>query len=221
MTEPNPRVALIHGTLASIAPATAGMTAEFPSAEVWNILDDKLLPDADASGGLTARLVERMNRLIALATSDGAAAVLLACSMYGPVAQSTNAAIPVLSSDEAAFEAVLRGGFGRVLVLASVDASLTDAVARLTTFLSDAGSQTVVVGRMAEGALAATKVGDEAGLAAALVETARPLIASVDAILLAQYSLAPAATTLEQALKRPVISGPQAAALKLRAAISA
>jgi len=40
-------------------------------------------------------------------------------------------------------------------------------------------------------------------------------------VLLGQYSLAPAAITLEEALGLPVISGPQSAALKLKSAVSA
>ena len=156
-----PRIALIHGTPAAIAPAVAGMTTVFPGAEVWNILDDKLLPDADAQGGLTPHLVDRMNRLIDLALADGAAGVLLTCSMYGSLAHATTADVPVLSPDEAAFETALAGNYGTILVVASFESALNDSVARFATFLQENGSATQVVGEPVPAAFVATKAGDD------------------------------------------------------------
>jgi hypothetical protein len=216
-----PRVALIHATTAAIAPAVAGMNNAFPGAEVWNLLDDQLLPDADAHGGLAPHLAERMNRLIDLAIAHGAAGVLLTCSMYGSVAQATKADVPVLSPDEAAFEKALAGNYGKVLMFASFESALNDSVARFAEFLKANGSATKVIGEPVPAALIATKAGDISALTAALIEAAKPFVGSVDAVLLGQYSLAPAAIALEEALGLPVISGPQAAALKLKTAVTA
>jgi hypothetical protein len=218
---PAPRIALIHATTAAMAPAVAGMNNVFPGAEVWNLLDDQLLPDADAHGGLAPQLAERMHRLIDLAITHGAAGVLLTCSMYGSVAQATNADVPVLSPDEAAFEKALAGNYGKVLMVASFESALSDSVARFAEFLKANGSATQVIGEHVPGALIATKAGDISALTAALIEAAKPFVGSVDAVLLGQYSLAPAAIALEEALGLPVISGPQAAALKLKAAVTA
>jgi hypothetical protein len=220
-TKSTPRIALIHGTPAAIAPAVAGMNTIFPGAEVWNILDDKLLPDADAQGGLTPHLVERMTRLIDLALADGAAGVLLTCSMYGSVAQATTAGVPILAPDEAAFETALAGNYGKVLLVASFESALNDAVARFAEFLRTNGSATEVVGETVPAAFIATKAGDTGALTSALIDAAKPFVGSVDAVLLAQYSLAPAAIALEEALGLPVISGPQAAALKLKSTVLA
>jgi hypothetical protein len=216
-----PRIALIHATTAAIAPAVVGMNTAFPGAEVWNILDDRLLPDADAHGGLAPQLVERMSRLIDLALANGAAGVLLTCSMYGSVAQATTADVPVLSPDEAAFEKALAANYGKVLMVASFESALNDSVARFAEFLQANGSATKVVGETVPAAFIATKAGDVSALTAALIEAAEPYVGSVDAVLLGQYSLAPAAIALEEALGLPVISGPQSAALKLKSAVSA
>lgn len=215
------RIALIHATTAAIAPAVAGVNTVFPGAEVWNILDDKLLPDADAHGGLAPQLVARMSRLIDLALANGAAGVLLTCSMYGSVAQATTADVPVLSPDEAAFEKAIAGNYGKVLMVASFESALNDSVARFAEFLRANGSATKVVGETVPAAFIATKAGDVSALTAALIEAAKPYVGSVDAVLLGQYSLAPAAIALEEALGLPVISGPQSAALKLKSAVSA
>jgi phosphohistidine swiveling domain-containing protein len=216
-----PRIALIHATPAAIAPAVAGMNTVFPGAEVWNILDDKLLPDADAQGGVTPHLAERMTRLIDLALAEGAAGVLLTCSMYGSVALATQADVPILAPDEAAFETALAGNYGTVLLVASFESALNDCVARFAEFLQANGSATKVVGETVPAAFVATKAGDVIALTEALIAAAKPFVGSVDAVLLAQYSLAPAAAAIEDALGLPVISGPQAAALKLKAAVTA
>jgi hypothetical protein len=220
-TTDTPRIALIHATPAAIAPAVAGMNTVFPGAEVWNILDDKLLPDADAQGGVTPHLAERMTRLIDLALAEGAAGVLLTCSMYGSVALATQAEVPILAPDEAAFETALAGDYGTVLLVASFESALNDCVGRFAEFLHANDSATKVVGEVVPAAFVATKAGDVSALTDALIEAARPYVGSIDAVLLAQYSLAPAAAAIEEALGLPVISGPQAAALKLKAALAA
>jgi Asp/Glu/hydantoin racemase len=211
------RIALIHGTPAAIVPAVAALAANFPEAEAWNLLDDKLLTDADAHGGLTPELRERMNRLIAHALAGGAAGVLLTCSMYGAVAQATHATVPVLAPDEAAFAAVAAGGYDRVLLVTSFASALDDAEKRLNDFL--AGTSTRVVGAVVPAALAATKAGDDDASASSSASSIEPRRGSVDAVILGQYSLAPAAAALSARLELPVIAGPRAAAIALRAAV--
>ncbi|MEV6811846.1 hypothetical protein [Micromonospora sp. NPDC051296] len=101
MTDSPPTVAVIHATAASMAPAADALSAAFPQARVWNLLDDLLLRQAEQHGGVTAPLRRRMSTLIGHAVDGGANAVLLSCSMYGPVAQELAPAypVPVLASD--------------------------------------------------------------------------------------------------------------------------
>lgn len=94
MTTNPPTVALIHATTAAIAPAAAAFADRFPEARLWNLLDDLLMTEADAAGGLTAPLRRRMRCLIAHAEDGGAAAILLTCSLYGPVAGEVTPARP-------------------------------------------------------------------------------------------------------------------------------
>ncbi|THV34676.1 aspartate/glutamate racemase family protein [Glycomyces buryatensis] len=210
-----PRLALIHGTSAAVAPAVDGLAAVFPEAEPWNILDDRLLPDADAAGGLTPELAERMSRLIGFARDGGAAAVLLTCSMYGTVATSAELDIPVLAPDQAAFARVVRERWGSVLVVASFETAAIDAAARLRSTLADAGVGTRVDVVTADAALRPSRSGDVDALENALADVVADK-AACDAVVLAQYSLAPAAALLEQRLGLPVVSGPQAAAAMLK-----
>ena len=71
------RIALISATPLAIAPAMAAVTEAFPDATVWNLLDDRLLADAQQAGGITPGLAARMDQLIELALAGGADGVLL------------------------------------------------------------------------------------------------------------------------------------------------
>jgi Asp/Glu/hydantoin racemase len=203
----NPRLALISATPAAIGPAVAALAEDFPQAQPWNILDDRLL--ADAHDGLTAALADRMRSLIGYAVTSGADGVLLTCSLYGVVAKETAASIPVLAPDEAAFEEA--SDYGRILVVASLKSALQDSIARFTA---------VTMNTEVSGALAPQAFGANGyALRDALIEACEKRAA--DAVLLAQYSLAPAATALSKAIGLPVISGPRSAAARLKAVIEA
>lgn len=203
------RIALISATPAAIAPAVTGLATEFSEAQPWNLLDDRLL--ADASDGLTPELAERMRRLIAYAVDNGADGVLLTCSLYGPVVDSVTSPVPVFAPDSAVFQRAT--DYAKVLVLASFETAMTDSVARFHAY----APKTEAVGVVAPDAFGAK---DTETLFVALRDACQSYDGSYDAVLLAQYSLAPAAEKLSAALGRPVLSGPQAAAAALKAAIA-
>ena len=50
-----PTVAMVHATPAAIAPAVAAFAECFPAAELWHLLDDRLVSDAEQAGGLCRR----------------------------------------------------------------------------------------------------------------------------------------------------------------------
>jgi hypothetical protein len=210
-----PLIAVISGTPTAIAPAVAGLQEGFPGAAIWNILDDRLLVDADQAGGVDARLRQRMTRLIEHAKAEGAQGVLLTCSMYGSAARQFDGTdVPVFGADDAIFAAVLDASFRRVLFVASFGSALADAVARFGAFAAGASPHIETV--VPEGAFAATNAGDSGALIEALVAGCRPFVGAVDAVILAQYSLAPATEALSSALGLPVLSGPLKAAALLR-----
>ncbi|WP_026930052.1 aspartate/glutamate racemase family protein [Glycomyces tenuis] len=211
-----PRIALISAVTAAIPPARDALSEAFPEAQVWNLLDDRLLSDADARGGLDGGLRSRMARLIGHALAEGADGVLLTCSLYGPVAQGFRSDRPVLAPDEAAFADIARAGYGRVLVVASFEAARDDSVARLSEALDASGAEADVRGLAVPAAMAATRAQDAEGLVTALIDACRPLAPEVEAVFLAQYSLAPAGERLRAALGVPVVSGPASSAAALR-----
>jgi len=223
----SPTVAMVHATPAAIAPAVAAFGERFPEADLWHLLDDRLVSDAEEAGGLLPPLRRRMLSLIGHAVSGGADGVLLTCSMYGPVAGLAGQLWdrPVTGSDEAMYERVAAERPARVAVLGSLETAVADSTRRLRQLLAERGVDgeaaapgpgTEVLGVLCPGAAAAASGGDRAALLASLRSAAEPLAATVDVFLLGQYSLTGVHTELERALGAPVWSPPHAAAELLR-----
>lgn len=213
----HPLVAFIGATTAAIPPASAAFAEHFPEATLWNVLDDRLITEAVAAGGLTPPLAARMGALVRYAVEAGADGVLLTCSMYGPVAHELGAGgdVPIYASDDAAFDDVVSAGYERVILLSSLPEALRDAEERFALFAGERSGAPRVTGVLAADAFAAAASGDTAAVTDALasaVLSAEP----ADAVLLAQYSLAPAAARLAERLGLPVIAGPPRAAARMR-----
>jgi hypothetical protein len=211
-----PTVAMIHATPAAIGPAVGAFAERFPEASPWHLLDDRLSDDADRAGGLTPALRRRMLSLIAHAVGGGADAVLLTCSMYGPVARvaSTLWEPHIAASDQAMHEQIRAAAPRRLLLLASLESAAADAARRLAETLGDATELTAV---SCPGAAAAASSDDKAALLESLLSVAGPAVGDVDGFVLCQYSLTPSRAALEAAVSTPVFSPPHLAADALRA----
>ncbi|MEU0479788.1 aspartate/glutamate racemase family protein [Streptosporangium sp. NPDC006013] len=214
----SPMVAVINATPASMQPATEGLWEGFPEAGHWHLLDDRLVSDADAAGGMTPALSRRMLSLIGHAVTGGADAVLLSCSMYGPVAALARQLyeVPVAGSDEQMFAEVLRRSPDRVVVLGSLESATADSVRRLRATLGQ-GARTRVAGVTAPGAATAASAHDYPALLDALTRAAALHAGTVEMILIGQYSLSPVHGMLADRLGVPVLSPPLMAARALRA----
>ncbi len=212
---PSPVIALISAVPTAVGPATGAFAAAFPEAVPWNLLDDRLLVEADIRGGLTDGLRARMRRLIDHALAEGARAVLLTCSLYGSVAHeaASRSEVPILAPDDALFESVRDEGYGRILLLSSGSAPLEDSRERLQQFLC---GQALVIPVLAERAARAARDGDDEALTAALTAAIETEPQPVDAVVLGQFSLSPAAERLAERLSVPVLAGPDRAASRIR-----
>lgn len=213
-------IALISATPTAIPPAEAAFAEDYHTAGLWHLLDDHLLSAAAEAGGVSEPLAERMRRLIRHALTEGADAVLLTCSMYGAVAADFTGPTPVLAPDQAAFDDIRASGARRLLVVASLASALADTTQRLQDYLAEAGVDMEIVPVAVPAAFDAAGRGDTDGMTAAIIDACADLADDVDAIFLAQYSLAPARTQLGEATGRRVIAGPSSAAKMLRARLS-
>ena len=210
------KIAVIHTTPATIASLGDLIRSEIPNAEVFNLLDDSILPDMN--GGYRVDWVrERWLEYAQIARKNGAQAILSACSTVGEFAQEANQMldIPVYRIDEAmACEAVRRGG---VICVFATLASTLEPTARLLKRLSQQQTQfceicTVLV----EGAYDALMQGERAlhdeKIRRALAEQG----AQANVIVLAQASMASAADGLPDEICAKVLTSPRLGIEKLR-----
>jgi hypothetical protein len=213
------KIALISATPLAIAPAAAAVSAAIPNSTVWNLLDDRLLADLKQQGEMTAPLAARMDILIESALAGGADGVLLTCSQYGVRADNRDPAtdgVAVFSADGPLFEDIVGLAPTSVLLVASLESAAADSTARLGAAFVAAGTATAIhsiVVPTAANALPAAELA--AQLAEAISDVAEPF----DVVVLAQYSLAPAAEALRAHITVPVLDGPSVAASRLRDAI--
>ncbi|MFV0426294.1 MAG: hypothetical protein ACK5KU_04555 [Beutenbergiaceae bacterium] len=212
------RIALISATPLAITPASDAIAETLPHATVWNLLDDQLLKDAQQQGRITEPLEHRMDALIAVALQGGADGVVLTCSQYGQRAQVRDRQadqVPVLSADGPLFDEVLGQAPRRALLVASLPAAAQDSMERLGAALAQAGLTTTLTPLVVPDA-ARPRPAQEL---AAILQQAIDGEAAFDLVVLAQYSLAPAAPDLRRHLSVPVLDGPSAAARRLQAEI--
>ncbi|KQY06396.1 hypothetical protein ASD37_19150 [Mycobacterium sp. Root135] len=212
-----PLVAVISAVAAAIPPARAAFDALLPDATVWNVVDDRLVDDAD--GEITPRLAARMRRLIDHVVVEGADAVLLSCSMYAGVAHRVDAdvLIPVHGPDDGLFGAVAAGGFHRIALVSPAADPLADSLARMRMVV---GSDVTVVGVVADGAPAAARAADVDALVDAVVSAVSRVSPKPDAVVLGQYSLAPAAAGVQASLGLPTLSAPEHAVRRLQTLVT-
>jgi aspartate/glutamate racemase len=204
------RIALIHALKHSIQPIESSFARLWPDARLMNLLDDSLSADLARDGGLTDAMTERFLALGRYVASTGADAILFTCSAFGPCIEAVaraHAPVPVLKPNEAMIEQAARSG-RKVGLLSTFPPTLVSMPREFPASIE-------LVPKLAEGALAALDRGDRAEHDRLVVEASKGL-RDCDVVVLAQYSMAPAASAVEQATGRPVLTTPDSAVSKLK-----
>jgi Asp/Glu/hydantoin racemase len=208
------RIALIHALQHSLPPIAASFAKLWPEAELMNLLDDSLSADLAREGGLTRGMTERFLKLGRYATGSGADAILFTCSAFGPCIEAVARAerpIPVLKPNEAMIEQAVAKG-GRIGLLSTFPPTLASMPREFPDSVK-------VVPKLADGALSALNRGDASKHDRLIADAARAL-RDCDAIALAQFSMAGAASLVAEATGRPVLTTPDSAVEKLREMLS-
>jgi Asp/Glu/hydantoin racemase len=208
------RIALIHALKHSISPIEASFAKLWPEAELMNLLDDSLSADLARDGRLTEGMTDRFLALGNYVAWTGADAILFTCSAFGPCIEAVARAhkpMPVLKPNEAMIEEAVKQG-RRIGLLSTFPPTLA-------SMPSEFPASVELVPKLAEGALAALDRGDRREHDRLVVEAAKEL-RGCDVIALAQYSMAPAAADVAEVSGRPVLTTPDSAVQKLKAALA-
>ncbi|MFC8261459.1 aspartate/glutamate racemase family protein [Streptomyces sp. NPDC057291] len=195
-------LALLHTSPVHVPVFEALRDADHPGLALRHLVHEDLLARARDAGPDAVR--GEIEALLAGAVAEGATAVLCTCSTIGAVAESAaeSLGVPVLRVDRPmAAAAVARD---RVVVLAAIDDTLPPTLALLT---EEAGNRCVDIRTvLVAGAWARFEAGDRDGYLD-LVAAAADRVTDADVIVLAQASMADAATRTATGI--PVLSSPR------------
>ena len=208
------RITLIHALLHSLPPIEAAFAKDWPEAQLTNILDDSLPRDLAAAESIDDRITERFLTLGRYAASVGTDAILFTCSAFGPCIDAVRADLAPLP---------VRGPYDAIITQA---AAIRGRVALLATFAptlqtmpADFPSSVKVEPIFVEGALSFLNAGDPERHDQLVAEAIRGK--KYDAVVLAQYSLARAASAVAAVVDAPVLTTSNAAVQELRRALQA
>ena len=211
------RIALIHAVPMAVAPVAAAFDALWPEAERFNLLDDSLSVDRQRAGALTPAIAARIAALADYAKACGANGILYTCSAFGAAIEAVARAcdIRVLKPNEAMFGEALATG-RRIGMLATFPPSVAGMEAE---FRAQAGASGATIATICvPDAMAAAQRGDTTAHNALLREAAaRPEAQGFDALMLAQFSMAPAREAVQAVVRCPVLTSPASAVRALRA----
>lgn len=191
------RVALIHTGAVVIGPITTQARAALPDATLLNYLDDRIVADL-GDDERAASVFDRLVHLAEAAREAGAEVVMLTCSSISGYAGdiAARAGVPVLRIDEAMADQAVAVG-PRIAVIATLQTTLTPTVTLIRERAALAGTSPVLAEEIVEGAFAAVSAGDRAQHDRLVGDAIRRLAAEADVVVLAQASMASAATTVD------------------------
>lgn len=216
VTQTQSRIVLIHATRVAIDPIVAAFELHWPDAEPVPLLDESLAIDRRAQSDLTPELTQRISDLAHHANLIGATGILFTCSAFGEAIEEVekNSRLPVLKPNEAMFDEALAYG-ERIAMIYTFPPAVTGMEKEFFQQASASGDQVNLSLHYAEGALEALQKGDEEAHNMAIVNQINT-IGSVDAIMLAQFSMARAESLTQARTDVPVLSSPVSAVNKLK-----
>lgn len=204
-------LALVH-TSPVLAPLFNELAARFvPEARVLHFVDESLIKNTIASGVLEKATMRRVINLVGSTFDAGADVALVTCSSIGPAVDMAGLLYdaPVLRVDRPMAEQAVAAG-RRIGVAATLPTTLAPTVDLVRTVAAETGREIEVVEQLCDGAFEAVMAGDGATHDRIVGEGLTEGLAGVDAIVLAQASMARVLDTLpEGALRVPAYSSPE------------
>jgi len=206
-----PTLALVH-TSATLAPLFTELAAEIvPQARVLHFVDDSLIKNTIAAGRLEKATMRRAISLIGSTFDAGADVALVTCSSIGPAVDMAAQLYdrPVLRVDRPMAERAVDTG-QRIGVAATLSTTLRPTADLVRAVAVEKGRDVEIVEQLCEGAFEAVMAGDGATHDRIVGDGLAKGLRGVDAIVLAQASMARVLDTLpENALSAPVFSSPR------------
>jgi len=187
---PRPIVYLIHTSFVSLKDLTALFAELVPEAQIRHIVDDSLLPEVLANGGVTAGVRSRMCEYYKAAELGGADLIFNQCSSVGEVADlaAQLVRVPVVKVDARMAEIACETG-NRIGVVATLETTLGPTCRLVENTARRIGKDVDVIRRLVNGAFDILIQGDRARHNQMGLDAIRTLAKEVDVVVCAQGSM--------------------------------
>jgi aspartate/glutamate racemase len=202
------KVFIIHTSFVSVEDLTKLFKEYAPEAEVRHIVDDSLLAEVLANGGVTEAVGSRMVEYYKAAEDAGASLIFNQCSSVGEVADLSKqiVKVPVIKVDEEMARAACVTG-RKIGVVATLKTTL-GPTCRLVESTARQMSREVEITRvLVEGAFEALISGDRGKHNEMVLDAIRKLTESVDVVVCAQGSMKAIVPDLGET-RVPVLTSP-------------
>jgi aspartate/glutamate racemase len=174
----------------------------------YAVVDESLLLDAIARGGVSPKTVQRLTGYVFAAADAGASAAVVTCSTLGATVDAIRpiSPIPLFRIDRGMAEAAVRQA-SRIGVLATLPTTLEPTASLLRQAAREAGAACEISQMLCEGAFDKLRAGDRQAHNAAVRAGFSQLAAGVDLVVLAQASMADAVSG--GGLEAPFLTSPE------------
>ncbi len=216
-------LALIHTSPVLVPSFNALAQKHLAGVKVFHMVDESLIQQTIRAGQLQKSTIRRLVHHVESAVDAGGDVVLVTCSSIGPAVTVARSLfdVSVLRIDERMAEKAVTTG-RRIGAIATLSTTLKPTVDLLRDTATRLGRDVEIESCLCEGAFEAVIRGDTETHDQSVSSNLLQLAAKVDAIVLAQASMARVAQSLPPDSSRPpVLSSPELAMVQAREALEA
>lgn len=203
-------LSVIHTGPVTVEPLNRLFGEMLPGVRIINIIDDSLLKDVMAAGGVTKEVTRRMCQYMMISQDMGADMILNACSSVGEVVDVARnfISIPIVKIDEAMAERAVETG-RTIGVVATVKTTLDPTARLIEKKAGEKGKEVSIKRALCSDAFEALLGGNPEKHDELLSGYVEGISKEVDVIVLAQVSMARLAPKLGDRVRVPVLSSPR------------
>lgn len=206
-----PTLGLVHNSPV-LAPVFNEIAARImPDVKILHFVDESTIKNTIAAGYLEKRTMRQVIRLVGSTFDAGCDVAMVTCSSIGKAVEMAADLYdqPVLRVDRAMAEKAVATG-NRVGVVATLSTTLNPTADLIRRVAAEQGKDIEIVEHLCEGAFQAVMAGDGATHDRIVAEGLTEGMKGVDAIVLAQASMARVVASLpEGAVAAPVYASPE------------
>lgn len=147
------KIGLIHTSFVSVNDLKNLFAEIIPDAELTNIVDDSLLREVMANGGITPAIIKRMCNYVQMLEVSGVDAIFNQCSSVGEAFDiaTKQTSLPVLKVDRPMAEKAVATG-NKIAVVATVASTLKPSCNLVESAAKDVGRKVEIIPELVDGA---------------------------------------------------------------------